>query len=161
MMTYWDEPTITMDYDEHPLHERINKNWKENKIPTIVLSCATLPQSDEILPVFDDFRSKFDNTEVHTITSFDCRKSIPILNKDGYCVLPHFLYSDYNQLLDCTNYCIENKTLLRYFDLREIIRFIEYVNTNEYVDESYSIDSYFGGNITDITMNSLKEYYII
>jgi hypothetical protein len=160
IITYWDEPTITMDYGEHALHETIHKNWKENKISTFVLSCATLPSSDEIHPVFDDFRSKFDNAEIHTITSFDCRKSIPILNKDGYCVLPHFLYSDYNDLLICTKYCIENKTLLRYFDLREIIRFIEYTNRHNHIDEAYSIDSYFGGKITDITMNSLKEYYL-
>jgi hypothetical protein len=160
IITYWDEPTITMDYEEHSLHKTIHHNWKENKIPTVVLSCATLPSSDEIHSVFDDFRSKFDNAEIHTITSFDCRKSIPILNKDGFCVLPHFLYSEYKDLLECTSYCLDNKTLLRYFDLREIIRFIEYVNSNSFIDEAYSIDSYFEGNITDITMNSLKEYYL-
>jgi hypothetical protein len=160
IITYWDEPTITMDYEDHPLHETIHKNWKKNKIPTVVLSCATLPSSDEIHSIFDDFRYKFDNAEIHTITSFDCRKSIPILNKDGYCVLPHFLYTDYSELKGCIKYCIDNKTLLRYFDLREIIRCIEYVNANGYLDTSYSIDSYFGGKITDITMNSLKEYYL-
>jgi hypothetical protein len=160
IITYWDEPTITMDYDNHPLHGNIHRNWKENKIPTVVLSCATLPLSDEIRPVFDDFRSKFDNSETYTITSFDCKKSIPILNKDGFCVLPHFLYSDYKDLVNCAKYCSENKTLLRYFDLREIIRFIEYIDEHEYVDSAYSIDSYFGSNITDITMNSLKEYYL-
>jgi len=160
IITYWDEPTITMDYDEHSLHPVIHNNWKENKIPTMVLSCATLPSSDDIRSVFDDFRDKFDNAEIHTITSFDCRKSIPILNKDGFCVLPHFLYEDYEKLLDCVRYCIQNKTLLRYFDLREIIRFVEHINENNYIDECYSIDSYFGGKITDITMNSLKEYYL-
>lgn len=160
IITYWDEPTITMDYEEHPLHATINHNWRENKIPTFILSCATLPTMDELRPVFDDFRCKFDNAEIHTITSFDCRKSIPILNKDGYCVLPHFMYSDYRCLCNCVQYCLDNKTLLRYFDLREIIRFIEYVNEQDYIDEAYSIDSYFGDNITDITMNSLKEYYL-
>jgi hypothetical protein len=160
IITYWDEPTITMDYDDHPLHQNIHRNWKENKIPIVVLSCATLPSSDEIRPVFDDFRSKFDNAETHTITSFDCKKSIPILNKEGFCVLPHFLYSDYKDLVNCAKYCSENKTLLRYFDLREIIRFIEYINEHGHIDPAYSIDSYFGSNITDITMNSLKEYYL-
>jgi hypothetical protein len=160
IITYWDEPTITMDYEDHSLHSIIHNNWKENKIPTVVLSCATLPSSDEIHCVFDDFRGKFDNAEVHTITSFDCRKSIPILDKDGFCVLPHFIYDDYQKLIDCTNYCIQNKTLLRYFDLREIIRFVEHINENKYIDECYFIDSYFGGKITDITMNSLKEYYL-
>jgi hypothetical protein len=49
---------------------------------------------------------------------------------------------------------------LRYFDLREIIRFIEYINENAFVNESYSIDSYFSENIANITMNGLKEYYL-
>jgi len=160
IITYWDEPTITLDYDEHPLHTTIHRNWTENKIPTMILSCATLPSSDEIQSVFDDFRAKFDGAEIHTITSFDCRKSIPILNKDGYCVLPHYLYDNYDDLIKSVNYCMENKTLLRYFDLREIIQFIEYLNSNDMVTEAYSIDSYFNNNITDITMNSLKEYYL-
>jgi hypothetical protein len=160
IITYWDEPTITLDYEQHPLHAVIKTNWQENKIPTFILSCATLPTGDELRPVFDDFRGKFDNAEIHTITSFDCRKSIPILNKDGYCVLPHFLYQNYDQMVNCVKYCLDNKTLLRYFDLREIIRFVEYINAGGYVDSVYSIDSYFAENITDITMNSLKEYYL-
>jgi len=160
IITYWDEPTITMDYEEHPLHSVIKNNWQQNQIPTFILSCATLPTCDELFPVFDDFKSKFNNAEVHTITSFDCRKSIPMLNKDGYCVLPHLLHSEYKKMIDCATYCMENKTLLRYFDLSEIIRFIEYINQYNYVNEQYSIDSYFADNITDITMNSLKEYYL-
>ena len=38
-----DEPTITLDYDNHPFHELLKNNWKENMIPNIVLSSATLP----------------------------------------------------------------------------------------------------------------------
>jgi len=160
IITYWDEPTITLDYEEHELHSTIHENWKQNKIPTVVLSCATLPSMDDIRPIFDDFRSKFDNATMHTITSFDCKKSIPILNKAGLCVLPHYMHSNYAELRKCAEYCESNKTLLRYFDLREIIAFIEHVNARGYIDSSYSIDSYFS-KITDITMNSLKEYYLI
>ena len=161
IITYWDEPTITMDYEDHPLHATIKRNWSENKIPTVVLSCATLPSNDEIQPVFDDFRSKFEGVvEIHTIKSFDCRKSIPILNKEGFCVLPHYMHPKYTDLMQCAEYCLENKTLLRYFDLREIIRFVEYVNDQGAMNESYSIDEYFSGNISEITMNRLKEYYL-
>ena len=161
IITYWDEPTITMDYETHPLHATIRKNWRENRIPTIVLSCATLPTVEELQPVFDSFREKFDNAEIHSVTSFDCRKSIPILNKNGFSVLPHFLYENYYDVFHCAQYCMENKTLLRYFDLREIVRFVEYVNTEKIVDEKYTIDTYFGGDIQQITMNSLKEYYLL
>ena len=160
IITYWDEPTITMDYEDHPLHTTIRRNWAENKIPTVVLSCATLPSSEEIMPVFDDFRCKFDGVDVHTIKSFDCRKSIPILNKEGFCVLPHYMHSNYEELSKSVRYCLENKTLLRYFDLREIVRFIEYVHDQCGVDDIYTVDSYFNGEISEITMNRLKEYYL-
>lgn len=161
IITYWDEPTITMDYENHELHKIIHRNWSENKIPNIILSCATLPKENEIIPVICDFRQKFYNAEIHTITSYDCRKSIPILNKNGYCVLPHTLHSNYSDLLNCITFCENNKTLLRYFDLYEIIRIIEYINNQELMDDDYSIDSYFQLGINDITMNSLKNYYLV
>jgi len=160
IITYWDEPTITMDYKEHDLHKTIKRNWSENKIPKLVLSCATLPKEHEIMDVICDFRSKFENAEIHNVTSFDCKKSIPILNKDSYSVLPHTYNDNYKDLIECVDYCNDNKTLLRYFDLREIIRFIEYINTNKFADEKYNIDSYFS-NISEITMNSLKCYYLL
>jgi hypothetical protein len=160
IITYWDEPTITMDYKEHDLHKTIKRNWSENKIPKLVLSCATLPKEHEIMDVICDFRSKFENAEIHNVTSFDCKKSIPILNKDSYSVLPHTFNNNYDDLIECVDYCSDNKTLLRYFDLREIIRFIEYINTNQFANEKYNIDNYFS-NISEITMNSLKCYYLL
>ena len=160
IITYWDEPTITLDYENHDLHEVIHNNWKNNLVPTMVLSCATLPTSDEMRPVYDDFRSKFDDAEIITITSYDCKKSIPILDTNMCCALPHYLYDNYSEVLVTVNHCKQNPTILRYFDLREIITFIKYVNKEEYVDERYTIDSYFGADITNITMNRLKAYYL-
>lgn len=160
IITYWDEPTITMDYEDHALHSTIHRNWTENKIPTVILSCATLPTESELQPVFTDFKERFSMAEVHTITSFDCRKSIPILNKQGHCVLPHYLYPNYEDLLACVEYCRNHKTLLRYFDLSEIIEFVEFLDTQEMIEEAYSIDEYFASGIADITMARLKEYYL-
>jgi len=159
IVTYWDEQTITMDYQEHPLHEKIHENWKENKISKVVLSCATLPKEHEIQDSIVDFKEKFDGAEVHTIHSYDFKKTISILNKDGKCVLPHLMYSDYRDLLRCVDHCEQNKTLLRYFDLSEIIRYIKYVNETDFIDENYKIDICFT-SIADITMNSLKLYYL-
>lgn len=160
IITYWDEPTITMDYETHELHPIIHNNWVENKIPNIVLSCATLPKEEEIMDTLADFRSRFDNAEIHSITSYDCRKSIPILSKDGFCVLPHTFYSDYADLIACANYCAENKTLLRYFDLNEIVTFVFYMHEQPgFVPEAYKMDHYFP-DIASITMNSLKIYYL-
>ena len=161
IITYWDEPTITMDYEEHELHAVIHRNWSENKIPNIVLSCATLPHEEEIMDVLGDFRAKFEDVETFTITSFDCRKSIPLLNKDGYAVLPHMLYSEYSKMQECVEYCEKNKTMLRYFELREIIRFIRYLYDHNLIKDRFSMDNYFEEKIQNITMISLKLYYLV
>ena len=162
IITYWDEPTITLDYEQHFLHEIIHKNWSKNLIPNMVLSCATLPKEEHIQQVIDDFREKFDNASIHTITSFDCKKSIPILNKDGFCVLPHMLYPEYKDLQQCVEYCNNNRTMLRYFDLREILVFIQYINDHSLVGEDYLLENYFHGEkVENITMDSIKIYYLL
>jgi hypothetical protein len=160
LITYWDEPTITMDLVDHPLHAIIHRNWIENQIPNIVLSCATLPKEHEIQDSIADFQNRFEDAEIHTIASYDCKKSISMLNKEGKCCLPHYLYENYQELISCVRYCDENKTLLRYFDLAEIITFIEYVNKSGFLQPEYSIINYFA-SIEDITMNSIKRYYLI
>ena len=128
LMTYWDEPTISMDYNEHPLHDTIHRNWCENQIPNVVLSCATLPKEHEIQDVLQDFRVHFEGASVHTITSYDCKKSIPIIGKEGYCYLPHTHCETHDKLHSIAAFCEDNKTLLRYFDLKEIIKFIGYLH---------------------------------
>jgi hypothetical protein len=111
LITYWDEPTITMDYDNHEFHEIISKNWAENLIPNMVLSSATLPKLHELSDVIAGFKEKFISVagtsvatgtrevEIYNIVSHDCKKSIPILSKDGFTVLPHFINKDYSDLL--------------------------------------------------------------
>lgn len=160
LITYWDEPTITMDYDSHDLHEIIHRNWVENKISKMVLSCATLPKEEEILDTIASFRDKFEGAEIHNILSYDCKKSISLLNKTGHVVLPHFIFQDYSNIQKCVDHADKNKTLLRYFDLSEIVKFIDYVNRNNYISEEYKADAYFAGSISEITMSSLKLYYL-
>ena len=160
LIMYWDEPTITMDYDDHELHSIIHNNWVENKISNIVLSCATLPKEGEIMDTIQDFRGKFQGGEVHNIISYDCKKSISILNKEGYPVLPHFLFGEYDLLQKSLVHCMENKTLLRYLDLNEIVRFIDCVHLKKAVPERFRAEIYFGEDISKITMNSIKVYYL-
>ncbi len=154
IITYWDEPTITMDYAEHPLHETIHRNWTENQISKIVLSCATLPKECEIAATLTDFRLRFANQNpvIYTVTSYDCRKTISLLNSAGKCVLPHLLFPNYSDLLACAEHCSSNKTLLRYFDLSEIVRFVDYVAPSD-------LETHFP-TISAITMNSIKLYYL-
>ena len=160
IITYWDEPTITMDYENHELHQIIHENWIQNKISKMVLSCATLPKEEEICDTIMDFRARFENAEVFTIKSYDCRKTISLTNKNGYCVLPHLLFTEYSDIRQSVRHCEENKSLLRYFDLGEVVRFLQYINDNNLVDEEYNIDSYFGTDIASITMDSVKSYYL-
>lgn len=160
IITYWDEPTITMDYETHHLHSTIQNNWIRNKIPSVVLSCATLPSENEMKPVYEAFYNKFETASIHYISSYDCRKSIPILNKQGRPVLPHYLYSNYDDLRKCLMYCRNNKTLLRYLDLQEVIKIILFVNEQHFLEKSLQINEYFGNYLEDINMNSVKCYYL-
>ena len=207
LLMYWDEPTISLDYAEHALHPIIHRNWSGNLIPNVVLSSATLPREDEMVNVIQDFKVKFHDkgAEVYSVISHDFKKSIPIVNQSGYIELPHYMFgADYDRVLECVEHCKTYKTLMRYFDLREILRFIGLVtkrfdvgqvdesdsNSDEddnsdseteecdrakYTDpdpdtddnrnlaitsERYLPENMFS-NIGDITMTSIKEYYLL
>jgi hypothetical protein len=90
MVMYWDEPTISLDYEDHDLHAIIQRTWNENVIPNIVLSSATLPHAHEINRVIADYKGKHMDGEVVSIVSNDCRRTIPILNKENRIEMPHF-----------------------------------------------------------------------
>tara|TARA_Y100000389_G_scaffold186663_1_gene207257 strand:+ start:671 stop:3076 length:2406 start_codon:yes stop_codon:yes gene_type:complete len=163
MVTYWDEPTITMDYEEHECHDMIKRNWDENKIPNIVLSSATLPQEQEMTETIMDFRARFEDADVTSIVSHDCKKTIPLLNRKGFIEMPHYLFGDdYNEVLKCVLHCKNYKTLLRYIDLGEAIKFIKIVN-EEYCDAiietRYKLRECFK-EIHDVNMTSIKTYYL-
>jgi len=151
IITFWDEPTISMDVDDHPLHPIINANWCENKITKVVLSCATMPKELELLPTITDFKMRFIGATVKTISSFDFKKTIRIVNSDGYPVLPHTLFPNYRDVIECVNHCRDNQTLLRYIDLASIIDFIKQsgsiVNLSHFTPET-------------LTMTNIKLYYL-
>ena len=175
LVMYWDEPTIMLDYADHPYHSIIHRTWSKNVIPNIVLSSATLPKEHEIGSVLSDFRTKFAefgagldgacaSPQVYNIVSHDCKKSIPILNKSGFVELPHYLFASvYSQVKESAQHCDSYKTIMRYFDLREIVQFICAVDTagsSAISSQRYQLVRYFSDKLTDITMISLKEYYL-
>jgi hypothetical protein len=173
IIMYWDEPTITMDYEQHEFHQIIKNNWKENKIPNVVLSSATLPKINEITDVIEDFKGKQfiiqdeddddvnfnEESIIENIVSHDCKKSIPIVNNSGYVVLPHYLDEDYENIKKIALHCESHKTLMRYFDLDEVVKFITFINENNYIQPKFQINRQFD-SIQDIDMISIKEYYI-
>ena len=160
LILYWDEPTISLDYEEHEFHSIIKNNWTQNLIPNIVLSSATLPQLDELTETINDYKGRFGG-EIHYIKNYDCSKSISLVNRDGFTEAPHYLSRDYQAILDSVKYIETNKTILRYVDLNECVLFIKYVNKYEYYKNPiYSVEEYFK-NIEDITVESIKLYYLL
>jgi len=159
IITYWDEPTITMDYESHDLHKVIKKNWKDNIIPNVVLSSATLPKMHELTQTISDFQEKFPDSVINNIVSHDCRKTIPLINNNGYVVMPHYLHENYNQILELVSHCEENLTLLRYFDLKEASEFIYYIEINDYNRGVSKFERNFA-SVDDIDMKTIKLYYL-
>jgi hypothetical protein len=159
IVTYWDEPTITLDYENHELHKIIQENWTNNLIPNMILSSATLPKLHELTDTLEDFKNKFAGANVYNIVSHDCKKSIPILNKNGYIVLPHYLSTEYSEVLQIVEHCESNLTLLRYFDLKEIVDFILFVNKNDYCMSNMKIKRNFP-SLDEVNMQNIKLYYL-
>jgi len=154
MILYWDEPTISLDAESHELHELIQNVWTKNQIPNVVLSCATLPKKDELGTLVHSFQSKFGQEfepEVYVIDSYDCKKSITLLNKDGQIVLPHLLFASYRELMECVEHCDRNRSLLRYFDVKEIVRFLTYIR-----EDCTKVFKH----ASEITLLSIKLYYL-
>jgi hypothetical protein len=160
IILYWDEPTITLDYPEHEFHETIKQNWSKNVIPNVVLSSATLPKQNELTETIPDFLNKFKNSMVYNIVSHDCKKSIPIINKEGYVVLPHYLYENYNDMLNAANHCNNYLTLLRYFDLKEVTEFITYIVKRDYITKKQLALNRNFDSLDEINMTNIKIYYI-
>jgi hypothetical protein len=156
---YWDEPTITLDYENHEFHDILQKNWRENEIPNVILSSATLPSQKDIFPMIRQFKSKFSNCSIENIVSYECKKTIPILDSNGYVAMPHLIFNDFEDIKLSTNYLNSNKTILRHFDVNEMSKFILYCHKKKYLKERYQMTNYFE-NIEDINIISLKMYYL-
>ena len=157
---YWDEPTITLDYETHPLHSIIRNNWLENRISKVILSSATLPNQNELLQFIGNFMNKFDGAKFEQIISHDFHHSISLLDANNKIMLPHTLYKTSFELHQSILFCQENKTLLRYFDLQEIILFLQYLQTQFTETSPFRISNYFA-DINVLTVANIKEYYLI
>jgi len=156
---YWDEPTITLDYKTHEFHEILQKNWKENEIPNIILSSATLPKQKDIFPMIRNYKSKFPLGEIENIISYECKKTIPIIDSKGFVTMPHLIFDNFKDIKSSVKFLTDNKTILRHFDVNEISKFILYCHKKNYLKERYKMLNYFE-KIEDITVISLKIYYL-
>lgn len=93
MVLFWDEPTITMDYETHELHASISKLWEVNKIPNIILSSATLPNESELGLMTQKYKDKYGG-EVFYVESIDETTQITLLDSKGQIVMPHKVFQE-------------------------------------------------------------------
>lgn len=159
VVLYWDEPTITLDYETHPLHSIIHENWVQNEIPKVVLSSATLPAQEYIATTVADFKMKFQDASVHSIQTFDCKKSICVLDSKNNIVLPHYYCETHAKLRDTVVFIQTNKTLLRYFDVSAIVHLIEHLLKHRYIPPGLNPSEYFE-TIDAVTITTIKLYYL-
>jgi hypothetical protein len=151
ILTYWDEPTISMDTPNHPLHELIHRNWAENQIPNMVFSSATLPKKEELREMIGDFCQRFSGAILHEIISHECSKTIPLINRMGLVIMPHTIptsTSSSSSVAEKARHCLEHPSLLRYLDLTSIIEFL--METQPELQINYE----------DLTMTILKTHYL-
>lgn len=170
IMTFWDEPTITLDYEDLENIGCLTKNhsilktiWQENIIPNFVLSSATLPNMNTLQNMIDSFKHKFgygNDILIHEIKSYDLSKDIPLIDKDGYNIMPHTYFVDNYDLFKESIYFLQNnKTILRYLSLKEMIDFIYYIN-DELENELIDYDDFFDYNINNVNIEKIREYYL-
>ena len=104
--------------------------------------------------------ARFDESRIYNIVSHDCNKSIPLININNQIEMPHLKFADYTQLQECARHCDRYRTMLRYFDLNEIVQFIHYIDEHNYVsDERYKISTKYE-DLTLLTMNNIKIHYL-
>ena len=159
LIWYWDEPTISLDQKEHSFHSILQNNWKENVIPNVILSSATLPKEQDLTQFIMGYNAKFPNMRVYNIISSDYEKTIPIINAEGYSVLPHNVFDNFDDIKKCVEHIENYKTLLRHFDIKKICLFIMYLHNNDLIKEVYKINNYFS-DINEINVNNIKNYYL-
>ena len=160
IITFWDEPTIGLDYETHDNHNLIQKVWSVNLIPNVILSSATLPKQEELHHVIRDFHMRFENGSILTVNSNDCKKTIPLIDSSGKKVMPHMMITNMSELRAIVSHCQDYTTLMRYMDLHEIGKFVKFAHKKRMINsEPLTMTEYFT-SVKDVSMIKLKTYYL-
>lgn len=164
IVMYWDEPTISMDYTEHSLHNLISNTWRNNIVPNIVLSSATLPQEKDLSEFIMNVRNA--GFDVYSVSSQDFKKTIPIIDEDNRVSMPHLVANNVDELKSSAEHCLSHNSIMRYVDVGEASRFIvmmkkqrDILMTEEGLrNKALFFDNVFP-NIKSVTLNNIKTYY--
>lgn len=125
MTIFWDEPTITMDYEDHELHSDIRGLWFVNKIPNIILSSATLPNEEDMSDVTRKYQTKFQG-KIHYLETLDETTNITLLDTNGKIVMPHTVFSDSHENM-ISFIDKHGKSHMKFLSLNECSAFILYI----------------------------------
>ena len=102
--------------------------FKNNKIPNIILSSASLPAADRIQVVIDSFKNKFKNRQIDLleIKSSMNQNSISIYDDCGNIMMPHLLWleSKYKENLQNYFHLNDREELQKFLSVSECIKFI-------------------------------------
>ena len=154
IVLFWDEPTISMDYDSHPLHEDISHIWKINKVSTIILSSATLPNESELVPLFEKYKAQHSGS-IHYLESLDETTNITLLDSNGSIVMPHTVFTD----SDGMNTFIKDygKSHMKFLSLDECSTFIMFFAEKfDFIMKELHREF---PNLKSITSQSLRMFY--
>lgn len=127
LLLYWDEPTISMDRSDDPLHPIIRQAWSSNAIPNVVLASATLPVASDIQPTIQSFCAKFPGASHTEIRAGDERVSVPVLFPSGKIAMPHTVDPEVPQS-SIARHCREHPAIKRYIDLASAARYVRHSN---------------------------------
>ncbi len=155
IVLFWDEPTITMDYEEHELHASIRKLWEINKIPNIVLSSATLPNEADLSVLCEKYKSQYQG-QVFYVESIDETTNITLLDTKGQIVMPHKVFQeDYEGVLTFVEkHGLSHMKFLSLTECSEFILFFakKYKNVKKMIKEEYK-------HISEINSQNLRLLY--
>ena len=138
LLLYIDEPTISMNHADHPLHAHLRHLWKSTVIPNIVFSSATLPDIDY---------TQITDLPVHTIQSHDTDRTVQVVSPEHTVVLPHQEVKTYAELQQLIQHLTKFPILLKYIDLQSILTFLR--------EEPLPFTT-----MKEITIPAIKQWYI-
>jgi len=170
LVMYWDEPTIAMDVDTHPLHDVLHRMWAKNRVPNIVLSSATLPPLQELHAVIEGFvcrhgedeeeqeeeeeDQKEEKTSIVTIqaTTHVPVSSVKLVDTQGLIIMPHTLFGhDARQRCEAAHELLRRPALWRYLDFDSVVAFVL---------QHFSSSSSSLTKPEVLTVASVKQYYL-
>ena len=145
IVLFWDEPTITMDYDDHVLHKSLSHIWKINEIPRIILSSATLP--NDLQPIIENYKLRFEGL-FYKIETTDHISNIILMDNSNQIIMPHNYFESINEI----KLFIETKG-------HSYLKFLSVCECSNYILKSSYKDAFNSYLIQDIDSHKIKLFY--